>query len=95
MPRSDDARFLQSAQVLSRILDGEAVLLDLEGGAYLGLNDVGTVVWGALGEGLTLAEACTRVTAAFEVDEATARRDVEALLDELLRRGLILAAATE
>lgn len=95
MALEDAARFSHSTGVLSRVLAGEAVLLDLGGGAYFGLNDVGTVVWGALGEGATLAEACERVTVEFEVDDLTARQDVEALLAELLERGLIVAAPTK
>ncbi len=85
----DERRFAVSRRVLSRVLDGDAVLLDLGSGNYFGLNAVGTAIWQALGEGATVAELEARVLAEFDVDRATARRELEDLLADLLARGLI------
>ncbi len=92
MPFSDDQRLATSNKVLSRVFDGDAVLLDLGSGTYFGLNEVGSCVWKALEDGASVAELVALVLADFEVDEATARRDLGALLDDLSARGLIAAA---
>jgi hypothetical protein len=86
----DERVYQPTGQVLSRVLDGEAVLLDLGGGQYYGLDPVGTEVWRGLEAGATPSELVRRVVAAYDVDPDTARRDIEALLSELLARKLIV-----
>ncbi len=86
---ADDERIEVSKEVLSRILDGEAVLLDLASGTYFGLNEVGSEIWKILGAGATVGETINQIVAQFEVDAGTARRDLEELLGELRSRGLV------
>lgn len=92
MATSRDATYLVSDRVLSRALDGEAVLLDLASGNYFGLDEVGTLVWESLGEGGTVDAIVARMVGAYDVEAARAREDVMALLAELERRGLIVAS---
>jgi len=89
MKLADEQRITIVDDVLSRDLDGEAVLLDLGSGTYFGLNEVGTEIWQLIGSGATVAEVRAALLERFEVDEATARRDLDALVGELLERGLV------
>ncbi len=89
MSTVDERRIEVSKEVLSRILDGEAVLLDLASGTYFGLNEVGSDIWEILSSGVTVDEVVRRIVTQFEVDSATARRDLEELLSELTSRGLV------
>lgn len=73
-----------------RVVDGEAILVHAETSAYYGLNPSATQVW------LTLAdsEACLESLATFladryEVDAASAARDVAALVEALGAEGLV------
>jgi hypothetical protein len=91
MTIADEPRFCVNGEVLSRVLDGEAVLLDLGSGSYFGLNEVATLIWSLLERGATLAELERQVVAEFEVDEATVHRELEVWLRDLLARGLIRA----
>lgn len=75
--------------VLSRDLDGEAVLLDLRSGKYFGLNGTGARVWALLKDGLERPEIAKVLTEEFEVDEDRARADVDAFIAALMDRGLI------
>jgi hypothetical protein len=75
--------------VLSRTLDGEAVLLDLRTGTYFGLNEVGTTAWELLRAGTTVGKMVEAVVARFEVERGTAESDLHELLDALLERGLV------
>jgi len=74
---------------LSRELEGETVLVDIDSGTYFGLDEVGTVIWRLIGENVPTTDIPARLTEEFDVDEHTARTDFEALLAELLSKGLV------
>jgi len=80
------------SDVLSRDLDGEAVLLDLRSGRYFGLNGTGARVWALLKDGLERVGIAEALTEEFEVDMDTARADVDAFIAALTERGLIRKA---
>ncbi len=84
-----EQRVVVTSEVLSRNLDGEAVLLDLASGTYFGLADAGATLWALFEKGTTVGEASARLVAEYDVDAATAERDLDALLADLARRGLV------
>lgn len=79
--------------VLSRKLDDEMVLLNLDSGEYFGLNDTGTRVWELLADGRSREEVIERLTEEFEVGGELATGHVAALCDELLEAGLLVEGA--
>jgi PqqD family protein of HPr-rel-A system len=81
--------------VLSRELDGEAVLLDLHSGRYFGLNGTGARVWALLKDGLERDAIARALTEEFEVEETNARADVDAFIAALRERGLIRTIRAE
>ena len=87
--------FRRSKSVASQTLDGEAVLLDLTGGTYFTLNETGTLVWDELERVRTGQELLDALVAAFEVEVEAARRDLEALLDQLTTHGLVEPVAAD
>ncbi len=88
--QSETTKIARSEGVLSRVLDGEAVLLDTEGGAYFGLNAVGTRVWELIGEaGATEAALMTALLREFDVGPDVLARDLADLLAGLEKRGLV------
>lgn len=86
---NQETRYQVRPEVLSRVLAGEAVLLDLQSGTYFGLNDVATRVWELLREPRSPAELAEQLTHEFEVTLEMARGDVDQLVGELIRRGLV------
>ncbi len=89
MTYADDVRISCSPDVLSRVLEGEAVLLDLASGTYFGLNVVGSRVWELISSGKSLGEVRAALLEEFEVDREVLERDLQDLLKQLLERGLI------
>jgi len=84
-----DAVFVRSPDVSFTVLDGEAVLLNLENGVYYTLNPVGTVTWELIIGERTLTEIVSAVRERYDINEETARRDLAALVSRLRREGLI------
>jgi hypothetical protein len=74
--------------------DGSAVLLHLDTGAYHGLNDVGSLVWGELQSQLTLAALIVAIRERFEVSPATLVDDVRSFVGDLVERDLVKVKAT-
>ena len=62
-------------------------VMDLNG--LITLNDTAACVWELLAEDCTVDELAAAVAAQFEVDEATARADVQVFLDEIGQLGLL------
>lgn len=86
MPLS--ARFAPRPDVVFRTVGTESILLDLEGGLYYGLDEVGTRVWMLLAD-LSGEDVCRRLVQEFDVTLDQARADVAALIDQLVERGLL------
>lgn len=77
--------------VVARDLAGEAVLLHLGTGMYFGLDAVGARMWQLLAEQQSTEAAIPLLLQEFDVDEDLLRRDLDALVAQLLADGLLLA----
>ena len=84
-----ETRLSIPAQVISRRVGDETVLLNLESGIYFGLDGVGKRIWESVGEGLTLAETATIIVSEYEVETAKAQSDVIEFARTLVERGLL------
>lgn len=74
---------------MSRLVDDETVLLDLESGMYFGLDGVGKRIWESVSEGESLAETAAVIASEYEVEEEQALKDVLAFASDLVERGLL------
>jgi hypothetical protein len=75
--------------VLSRELDGETVLLNLDTGIYFGLDAVGTDMWRAIQTAASLADAVAALQTEYDADPATMRDDLLHLANQLRTKGLL------
>jgi hypothetical protein len=82
-------RFNISDEVLSQEVNGETVLLDLQGESYFGLDEVGTRVWQLLQEKSTVAHAVNTLFQEYDVSREQLESDVGQLLEKLIDAGLI------
>ena len=83
------SRALVPEAVITRELDGETILLNLETGIYFGLDKVGTDVLRAIRTVGTLEEALDLVQSEYDVEPEVLRADFLRLVDELLAKGLL------
>jgi hypothetical protein len=86
---SPNARISIMEGVSARPFDGEWVILDLAGGNYYGLDEVGGAIWRHLAEQQSPREIAARLAPNYDVSEETLLSDVIALVGELLDRGLV------
>lgn len=78
-----------SEQVVSKPVGDEIVLLDFQNGMYYGLDAVGVRVWELIAAGQSMGAIVDALAEEYDVARETLERDIDALLAELERRGLI------
>ena len=77
--------------VVSRELDGETVLLNLDTGIYFGLDAVATDIWRAIQQGGMLQDAFESACAWYDVDTAVLKADLLRLVNQMAAKGLLQA----
>jgi len=93
-----DDRLAKSEKIPWRLIEEEAILIDLEEGEVLRLNPVGAEIWNAIDGTRTVAEIVAHIGRTFDVNQWTARWDVHRFLEQLLRHELVterLSVSTE
>ena len=61
----------------------------LEFNGMVTVNEVGVLLWKMLQEEVTFEDLVKGVLAEYDVDEATARADIQAFLDKLIENGIL------
>jgi hypothetical protein len=72
-----------------REVDGEIVVLDLDGSVYFGVNGAGAALWKQLAGGADRNDLTATLVARDHLSATTARADVDTFLAELDRWGLL------
>jgi hypothetical protein len=75
--------------LVQRLPDGDSVFLNLATEEYYGLDATGTSMWAALTETGDVERALDRLREEFDADQEVLRRDLDALVQRLLDRGLL------
>ena len=79
--------------VIFQALHDEIVLLNLAEHEYYGLDSVGADIWQLLLKHRNVADTVQALQTVYAVDEETARKDVEALVNQLIASGLLKESA--
>lgn len=77
--------------VIFQALHDEIVLLNMSNQQYFGLDDVGAAMWKLLVEHGDVEAVADRMTAEYDVDRDTVRKDLGILINRLLAAGLLTA----
>jgi hypothetical protein len=88
--------FIRIAEdVIFRVLDDEAVILNLATGTYFGLNSVGTRLWQLLAEHGSVEQVVAAFLAEYEVEESQLRQELGDLIQQLVQEGLVCGEAEQ
>jgi len=82
---------LRSADIASKVMDGEAIIINLANGIYYSLDKAGGLVWERIAATATIGETVAAVTARYDVSPVRAQADIERLLGELIEEELVEA----
>ena len=79
----------QAPNAVSETVDGQAVIINLQRGTYVSLNETGSFLWDRLDGETSLESIAQALAEDYDVDIAVTRSDVLALARDLLSEGLI------
>jgi len=92
-PDGASVTLTQSPDVLVAHLAGEAVLLNLRDKSYYRLNETAARVWQLIEKGESRESIVAALVSEFEIDDARAATELDALLADLSARNLVTESA--
>lgn len=88
--RDDICLVVNDSDVAAKVVEGEAILINLTSGLYYSMDKVGGMVWSMIVHGSSVEQLAQAVAAQYSVPIAQAREDVRRLVGELLDESLIV-----
>jgi hypothetical protein len=79
-------------EVAAKVMDGEAILINLSNGIYYSMDKVGGFVWEMVESRQSVEEMVTGIVARYEVSREQAEADLALLMEELVQENLIAAS---
>ena len=89
---SESSIIKKSGDFLMSVIDNEAVILGIENGMYIGMNEMGTEIWSRLDEPVRVSGLIETLVNLYDEDEAVIKNQVIEFLDDLLEKSLIALA---
>lgn len=87
---TDSRRFrVNMGDVAAKVIDGEAIVMNISNGAYYSITGAGAPAWELLESGRSVAETAGRLTERYEAPLETVAADLRTLVATLVEEGLI------
>jgi hypothetical protein len=83
---------LNAERVAAKVVDGEAIVINLVNGRYYSLDGASGLAWQLVVGGHGMDETAKQIAAAYDVQESVARADLSHLVSDLLAEGLVFEA---
>lgn len=78
-----------SEKILSEVIEGEVIALDIHSGTYFSLRNTAAYIWCLLRQPVSIEQIITALTTRYWLDRETAAVDVQIFLGRLMKEGLI------
>ena len=83
---------LRGGEIAAKVIDGEAIIINLANGIYYSMDKVGGLIWEMIEGKQSLEEMITATVARYDVSREQAQADIQLLVEELLRENLVTAS---
>jgi hypothetical protein len=97
LPGISMTTYTKNPKVIERVIRGEHIIVPLAGSeealdSLYVLNRTAGLIWQHAAAGRSVEEIVSAVRETFDVEEGTARQDVNRILDELVSVGVLIQA---
>ena len=82
-------------EIAAKVMDGEAIIINLTTGVYYSMDKVGGLVWDLIEGGNSMEEIVEFILSRYDVGREQAKADVERLAAELMQEKLVLESNGE
>lgn len=79
----------RNADIMHTELGDEVVMMDIDAGAYFGLDVVGARIWSLVEQPATLSAVVDQLLTEFDVDRAQCESSVREFAGELVEQGIL------
>lgn len=86
---SDNTLLAQDPEILSTVVDDQAIFMSMEDGTYYASNEIGSRIWDLMGEPIRFEDLVGKLVEEYDVELETCKNDTLALLSDMLERKLI------
>lgn len=80
-------------QIAAKIMDGEAVLINLSTGMYYSMADSATLIWSLIEQNRSMEDIVRNMVATYDVDAEQAREHLQQIVAELEQEGLVVVSS--
>lgn len=85
-----DRPVINAGEVIAKIMDGEAILINLSNGLYYSMDDTGGAIWALIERQYSLEEMAAWLVAQYHIPHERASTDIMRLVGELLAERLVV-----
>ena len=77
-------------KIISREIQGEMVLLNMENGDYFSLNSLGTEIYKYISNGMQNEEIISFLLNKYDVEPDVLKNDIESLVSKMLEKNILI-----
>ena len=85
----EETRIHRTGAVLTAEIGKQIVMMDVESGRYLGLDDIGSVIWQRLETPRTFGDLVDSLVEDYDAERAVIAQDVRELLKEMAAQSVV------
>jgi hypothetical protein len=82
-------------EVAAKVIDGEAIIINLANGIYYSMDNTGALIWEMIENGYNLTEMADAISSRCGVDPGRVAADVQRLTEQLLEESLLVKSINE
>lgn len=86
---------INTPNIVHEIIDGEAIIINMEKGHYYSLRSTGAEIWASIVRGMSIGEIVHKLSEQYEGEGIEIKTAVDNLIIELLGEDMIIPVATE
>ncbi|WP_461637520.1 lasso peptide biosynthesis PqqD family chaperone [Labilibaculum euxinus] len=83
---------VRKESIVTSVIDGEVVMMDMESGNYYGLGKIGSRIWDLLESPSSINLVCDILHQEFDVAREICEKDVADFLGQMEKKGIVLFA---
>jgi hypothetical protein len=79
----------KASEIAAKVIDGEAIIINLTNGYYYSMQGVGAAIWEAIQQQGSLNALALTLSRRYDVSQEAASGDIDSVVKQLMHEGLV------